>query len=59
MEFEAAYHDKSILEKALQVSNILKTDLYPRKTIVADTIATGNFAIIYTLQRYSHLFIVI
>jgi len=40
-EFEAAYHDKSILEKALQVSNVLKTDSYLRKTVVTDTIATG------------------
>lgn len=52
-EFEVAYHDISILEKALQVSNVLKTDSYPRKTVVTGTIATGYFAIIYTLQCYS------
>lgn len=51
--FKAAYHDKSILEKTLQVSNVLKTNSYPRKTVVTGTIATGYFAVIYTLQRCS------
>jgi len=36
-EFEAAYHDKSILEKALQVSNVVKMDTYSRKTRITDT----------------------
>jgi len=49
-KFEVAYHDKSILKKALQVSNVPKMDSYPRKTVVTSTIATGYFAIIYTLH---------
>jgi len=58
-KFEAAYHDKSILKKALQVSNVLKMDSYPRKTVITSTITTGYFAIIYTLHSASQLYLTV